>query len=237
VTESATALAAALPAAVAAALLSAGLMLFGVRPVLAGLPEPADAPADKVPYAAVAGRAFVATCSVLAAVAVGFSWTQVGAPVRPLWVVLGTVALLLAAIDARTTWLPLPLTRVAWLAMAAAVLTAGIVAALTADTGSAAAVVLRSLAGAGLSGLLYLGIWWGTRGGFGFGDVRFAPLVGAAAAAQSLSTLLWALALGSLVGGVHGLIRLARRRPGQFPYAPAMLAGAYLALAVRPLTG
>jgi leader peptidase (prepilin peptidase) / N-methyltransferase len=230
-------LAAALPAAVAAALLSAGVMLFGVRPVLTWLPEPTDAPADKVPYSAIAERAFVATCSVLAAAAVGFSWTQVDAPVRPLWVVLGTVALLLAATDARTTWLPLPLTRVAWLAMAAAVVTAGFVAALTADTGAAAAVVLRSLVGAGLSGLLYLGIWWGTRGGFGFGDVRFAPLVGAAAAAHSLPTLLWALVLGSLVGGVHGLIRLMRRRPGQFPYAPAMLAGAYLALAVRPLTG
>ena len=88
--------------------------------------------------------------------------------------------------------------------------------------------------GAAAAGALYLLIWWFTRGGFGFGDVRFALLVGAAAAGVSLPTLLWALALGSLVGGVYGIVRLARRRPGQFPYAPAMLAGAYLALAIRP---
>ena len=41
-------------------------------------------------------------------------------PVLPGWLVLATLGLLLAAIDARTTWLPLPLTRVAWVAMAAA---------------------------------------------------------------------------------------------------------------------
>ena len=69
-----------------------------------------------------------------------------------------------------------------------------------------------------------------SRGGFGFGDVRFAPLIGAAAAAHSLSLLLWALVLGSLVGAVQGLVRLARRRRAPFPYAPAMLTGAYLAL-------
>lgn len=222
---------------VAAALLCAGAMLVGTRPVLTWLPEPAGAPADKVRYAVLADWRFVLVCAALSAVAVGFAWTQVPVPVRPLWVVLGTVALLLAAVDARTTWLPLRLTQVAWLAMAAAILLGVGLAGLGGGTGPMVTVLLRAAAGATISGLLYLLIWALTRGGFGFGDVRFAPLVGSAAAADSFSTLLWALALGSLVGGLHGLIRLVRRRPGQFPYAPAMLAGAYLALAVRPFTG
>ena len=80
-----------------------------------------------------------------------------------------------------------------------------------------------------LSGLLYFGIWLVARGGFGFGDVRFAPLVGAATAAHSWSLLIWAMLLGSILGALYGVVRLARRRAGPFPYAPAMLAGAYLA--------
>ena len=42
--------------------------------------------------------------------------------------------------------------------------------------------------------------------------------------------LIWALLLGSLAGAGHGLLRLALRRTGPFPYAPSMLLGAYLAV-------
>ena len=91
--------------------------------------------------------------------------------------------------------------------------------------------------GAAVAGALYFIVWLVTRGGFGFGDVRFAPLIGAAAAACSWRLLIWALALGTLVGGVNGLVRLLARRPGAFPYAPSMLAGAYLALVVDWLGG
>jgi leader peptidase (prepilin peptidase) / N-methyltransferase len=69
-----------------------------------------------------------------------------------------------------------------------------------------------------------------TRGGFGFGDVRFAPLLGAATASHSWSLLIWGLTFGTAVGAVHGAGRLARRRVGGFPYAPSMLAGCYLAV-------
>jgi prepilin signal peptidase PulO-like enzyme (type II secretory pathway) len=34
---------------------------------------------------------------------------------------------------------------------------------------------------------------------------------------------------GSLLGAAYGGLRLLRRRTGPFPYAPALLAGAYLA--------
>ena len=83
--------------------------------------------------------------------------------------------------------------------------------------------------GAAVAGLLLFLVWFISRGGIGFGDVRFAPLVGAATASQSWSVLIWALLLGSLAGAAHGLARLALRRAGPFPYAPTMLLGAYLA--------
>lgn len=226
-----------LGSAVVAALVCAGALLLGVRPMLNRLPEPGDASADKLPYVALAGWGFALVCAGLSAVAVGVSWVLVPVAARPSWVVLGTVALVLAAVDARTTWLPLPLTRLAWLSMGVAILLGGALAASSGGTEAASAALLPPVIGAAASGALYLLIWWFTRGGFGFGDVRYAPLVGAAAASVSMPSLLWALALGSLVGGGYGIVRLVRRRPGQFPYAPAMLTGAYLALAVRPLTG
>ena len=230
--------------ALVAALLSAGVALLAVRTLLTRLPEPTDAPPDKVPYAELGGWSTAIACAVLSATAVGLAWLAVPVPARPLWVVLGTAALLLAAVDARTTWLPLRLTRVAWVLMGAAVLLGGALAGIDGGTPAAVAFLLRAGTGVLVGGALYLLIWVITRGGFGFGDVRFAPLVGAAAAAPSLSLLFWALVLGSVLGGLYGIVRLVRRRPGHFPYSPAMLGGAYLALAaatapglVRSLTG
>jgi leader peptidase (prepilin peptidase)/N-methyltransferase len=95
-----------------------------------------------------------------------------------MWVVLATLGVLLAAIDARTSWLPLRLTQIAWLAMAIAAL-------MSALLGGSVWVAARALAGAAIAGALYVLVWLISRGGFGFGDVRFAPLLGAAAAAGS----------------------------------------------------
>ena len=226
--------------AVLAATLAAAAMLVGGRPVLAALPEPApgdQGPGGKVPYVALATRTFVLICAAMSGVAVGLSWLLVPAAARPLWTVLGTVGILLAAVDARTTWLPLPLTRAAWLLMGAAGLLAGGVAGVGDGPGAALRTLLGAALGAAVAGGLYLVVWLVTRGGFGFGDVRFAPLVGAATAVPTFTMLLWALFLGSLVGGVVGIIRLVQRRPGPFPYAPAMVAGAYLALLVGPVLG
>ena len=87
-----------------------------------------------------------------------------------------------------------------------------------------------------MAGAVFGAIWLVTRGGIGFGDVRFAPLVGAATAAASWTLLAWALVLGSLTGALVGLVRLAVGRRGSFAYAPSILAGAYLAAAVAWLT-
>ena len=48
--------------------------------------------------------------------------------------------------------------------------------------------------------------------------------------------LAWALVLGSLVGALVGVVRLAVGRRGAFAYAPSILAGGYLAMLVAWVT-
>ena len=199
------------------------------RPVLRMLPEPADA-SQKLPYRALATARFALLAGVLAALLAVLSWYAVPTAALPAWLVIGTCGALLAMIDARTTWLPLRLMQASWLLMAAAV-------GLGWPLAGGWLLVTRAAGGAAIAGALYFTVWLVTRGGFGFGDVRFAPLIGAASAACSWRLLIWALALGTLAGGVNGLIRLTAKRPGAFPYAPSMLAGSYLAVVVDWLGG
>ncbi|HEY5980012.1 MAG TPA: A24 family peptidase [Microlunatus sp.] len=210
-----------------------GLAVFLTTPaILRRLPEPLvdgdDAVDGKVRYGALATRRFAAVIGVLSAAAVATPALTLSPAALPGWMVLATLGLLLAGIDAATTWLPLPLTRAAWVAMAIAVGTTGILGGWT--------PLLRGLGGFLVAGTVFGAVWLLTRGGIGFGDVRFAPLVGAATATSSWSLLAWALVLGSLAGAVVGLVRLALRRRGAFAYAPSILAGAYLAAAVTWLT-
>ncbi len=191
------------------------------RPILRRLPEPATGE-GKPRYADLATPRLVAGCTLLAGAGVILGWLTAPPAIQPLWWVLSSLGVLLTAIDALTTWLPLRLTQAAWVAMAGALL-------LSLPLGADWSTVLRAVTGAGLAGLLYFGVWLVSRGGLGFGDVRFAPLVGAATAAHSWSLLIWAMLLGSALGALYGIVRLARRRAGPFPYAPAMLLGAYLA--------
>ena len=192
-----------------------------VRPLLRRLPEPV-AGDGKPTYRDLGTTRFVLVCGVLAGVAAAISWLSVPRYAQPMWSVLAILGVLLAAIDARTSWLPLQLTRTAWLAMT-------VTAVLAASLGGGVWVVVRAAAGAAIGGGLYLLVWLLSRGGFGFGDVRFAPLLGAAAAADSWTLLWWTLLLGTVTGGLMGLLRLAQGRRDPFPYAPSMLVGAYAA--------
>ena len=203
-------------------------VLAGTRAVLVRLPEPAE-PAGKAPYRTLPTRRFVTTCTALAAVAATLVGLTLPTAAWPLWWVLCAPALVLVAVDARTTWLPLPLTRSVWVA------TAG--AAVPATVLGGPALLVRGAVGAGAAALLYLVLWRLSRGGLGFGDVRLAPVLGAAAAAAGWSTLLATLLLGSLVGAVVGVVLTLRGRPGSFAYAPSMLAGAFLACGLRALSG
>jgi leader peptidase (prepilin peptidase) / N-methyltransferase len=199
-----------------------------VRPLLRRLPVPV--PGDGKPIYRDLGTArFLLVCGALAGVAAAVSWLSVPRYAQPMWSVLAILGVLLAAIDARTSWLPLQLTRTAWLAMAVATV-------LAASLGGGVGLAVRALAGAAIAGGLYLLIWLLSHGGFGFGDVRFAPLLGGAAAADSWTLLWWTLLLGTVAGGLMGLLRLAQGRPGAFPYAPSMLVGAYAACLVTVLS-
>jgi leader peptidase (prepilin peptidase)/N-methyltransferase len=214
--------------AVAIAVMIGATSALLVRPLLRRLPVPV--PGDGKPIFRDLGTArFLLVCGALAGVAAAVSWLSVPRYAQPMWSVLAILGVLLAAIDARTSWLPLQLTRTAWLAMAVATV-------LAASLGGGVGVVVRALAGAAIAGGLYLLIWLLSDGGFGFGDVRFAPLLGGAAAADAWTLLWWTLLLGTVAGGLMGLLRLARGRPGAFPYAPSMLVGAYAACLVTVLS-
>lgn len=203
-------------------------VLLATRSVLTGLPEPAE-PEGKTPYRELPTRRFVAACTTLAAAGACLVGLSVPSATWPLWWVLCAPALVLVAVDAQTTWLPLLLTHVVWAAAAGATALAALL--------SGVHLLGRSAAGAAVAGLLYLVLWRLSRGGLGFGDVRLAPVLGAAGAAVGWSTLLATLLLGSLVGAVLGAVLALRRRPGAFAYAPSMLAGAFLACGVRALSG
>lgn len=209
-------------------LVTAVPVLLGTRPVLVRLAEPVE-PDGKAPYAGLATPRFALTCTALAAGgAVLVALTQPPAT-WPLWWVLSAPALVLVAVDARTTWLPLDLTRAVW------VMTLGAASVSTVLGG--VHLLARAGAGAGAAALLYLLLWRLSRGGLGFGDVRLAPVLGAAAAAVGWSTLLATLLLGSLAGAAVGVVLALRHRPGAFAYAPSMLAGALLACALRAFSG
>jgi leader peptidase (prepilin peptidase)/N-methyltransferase len=216
------------PLAVLLSAVVAGLAMAVVTPaVLRRLPEPAgstvgDPLEAKLPYAALATHRFVGTVAVLSAAAAALSTGLLPPQLLPGWLVLSTVGVLLAAIDARTTWLPLVLTRVAWAAMAVALGLSGLLGDWLAG--------LRGAVGFLVAGAVFWAIWRLSAGGLGFGDVRFAPLLGAATASVSWTVLAWGLVLGSLTGAAVGLVRLAARRRGSFAYAPSILVGGYLAI-------
>lgn len=92
---------------------------------------------------------------------------------------------------------------------------------------------LRALAGGGIYFALLLVVAIAARGGFGFGDVKLAALLGMIAAYLSWRTLAAALVFTGLLGGIPALVLLATRRAkrgDELPYGPAMVAGAWLAV-------
>ncbi|MCA0297073.1 MAG: A24 family peptidase [Actinobacteria bacterium] len=142
------------------------------------------------------------------------------------WAPLATIGTLLGVVDRRTSYLPL---RLNYLALALAVVGAGVAASLRASW--------QVLLWAGITGVVATGFFWviwrlsGDR--FGFGDVRLAGLIGVVTGTRSATLTVWAFLLGSVVGAVWGGVAWARRgRDGEFAYGPAMLLGPPLALVV-----
>jgi leader peptidase (prepilin peptidase)/N-methyltransferase len=118
--------------------------------------------------------------------------------------------------------------------------------------GTAIAVVLLTAGAAGdgpienipmalLAGAIYLVVMLLlsllTRGGFGMGDVKLAFLLGVFLGYPAWHYLVWGTALGFLVGSVAAIVLLVTRRRGRrdpFPFGPAMVVGAWLALPLTP---
>ena len=93
--------------------------------------------------------------------------------------------------------------------------------------------LLPALLGAlGYFGALFV-VYLVARGGFGFGDVKLAALLGAATAFQSQRTVLLAVFFTGVIGGIPAILLLISRRArggDEMPYGPPMLAGAWVAL-------
>ena len=224
-------------AAVVSAVVAAALAL-PLPHACARLPEPAPSPdlpdgePPKVPYVDLAGsstlRVWGPLVSAVAAAALGarLGWSNdllVVVPVVPVGVVL-------AYIDWRTRLLPrllvLPATGVA------------VVAGLLgwAVTGEADDLVRAGIGMAATFGLYWL-LWWVHASGMGFGDVRLSALLGFALGHVGWSELAVGVYLPFLLLGLPGLVLALVRRDrtllkAAFPFGPAMLVGAWVAVLV-----
>lgn len=193
-------------------------------PVLRRLPggTAVDLSGDVAPdYPALATRGFALACGGLAAAASLTALALAPAPWLPLWLVWSTAFAGLVSIDARTTWLPLRLTRAVWGLGLGAV---GLAFLPLPGAAAAPADLVRVLLGALASGLFYL-VLWRTGRGLGFGDVRISPLIGALGASVSWTGWWVALVAGSLLGALWGIARSLTGRRGPFAYGPWMWLG------------
>ncbi|MGD7790213.1 prepilin peptidase [Propionibacteriaceae bacterium Y1700] len=216
------------PLSVVAAAVAVGvLMALITRPALRGLPEPPASELDdgetKVAYADLGTWLFRGLTG--AAAAAGVIIIGLRAPVEtwPVWVGLTTVGVLLAAIDAATTWLPLRLTHLLWWLTLIGVLVMTVIN------------VARTLeaAACGLAMWLFFGaVWLISRGALGFGDVRLAPVLGVATGAIGWEVAATGLLAGCLIGALWGVLQLIRRRGRHFAYAPSLVIGSYLAVLI-----
>lgn len=193
------------------------------------LPEPpAGVDGIHAHYGRLSGAPFAMASALLGAGA-GATLSQLPDGLWPVGLGFAGPGAALALTDLRTTFLPLPVTRLCW---ALSAIGLGITLAQVADP---AALTLRvALAALATTALLWL--FW-RLGGLGFGDVRLAPMVALVPATVSLDCWYRALLLGSLAGALGGLaVALWRRRHPSplgttFAYGPALWLGPWLALA------
>lgn len=158
-------------------------------------------------------------CAVLAA--------ATGArPELLVWLLLAPIAVLLAAVDFAVHRLPdvvvLPLTASALAGLGGAALLPG------AD-GSWRTALLGSLT----LGACYLVVFLINPRGFGFGDVKLAPALGAVLGWYGWGILLIGTFAGYLFGALFGASLILARRAGRkttIPFGPFLLAGAFVGI-------
>jgi len=196
--------------------------------VVPRLPEPPDgAELGKLPYAHLTTPRRLAGLAAMTVLAQAALWF-VPPEQRPLWLVYSSAVATLVWVDGCTTWLP---ARLSWLVTGELAVAAGVAVLLAVDRPQ---LLARLLVGAAAACLLWWGFYRLSRGGFGFGDVRLAPLTGAMGATLGMTGWFAALLAGSAMAAVWGLIS-ARRHPAPgtvkgFAYGPWLWAGPYVAL-------
>ena len=204
--------------------LLAACLALGTPALLRALPAPIGEP-EMDPYRRLATPATVIVVFVAVALA-GTLVVLIIPTVAPVWLGLAGPGVLAAVIDARTGYLPKRLAQAAWLLTAAGLLAAS--GWLGVDA------LVRAALGALAAGTLFW-VFWRFGGGFGFGDVRLAPVIGAASAVVGWPLLAGALIVGGLLGVAWGVAWRASGRGRAFPYGPALVAGPFLALATSAL--
>ena len=147
----------------------------------------------------------------------------------PAYLLFAWLAVALMWIDADVHRLPDGLVLPAYPALLA------LVAVATAGTGQLAPLV-RALACMAAVFALYFVMAWVSPSSLGFGDVKLSGLIGLVLGWLSVPMVVLGLLAGFLVGGVVALVMLLGRRVGlrsHIAYGPAMLVGAFVALALE----
>lgn len=167
------------------------------------------------------GEAGTAVLFALTAALIGPSW------VLPAFLWFAAVVEVLVIIDLAHKRIP---NRILYpgTAVALVLLAAGAVA-----EGEASALLRGLAGGAGYFGLLLL-VAIVARGGFGFGDVKLAFLLGLFAAYRSWESLFVSVVMAFLVGGLISIVLLVARRAGRrdaIPFGPALAVGVAIGIA------
>lgn len=169
--------------------------------------------------------------AVVALLVVGTFLSYQGSWLVGLLVPFAGVSVVIAAIDIR--WRVIP-NRLVLPAAVGAIALAFLTGLADADPARALGAVLGSAA----LFVVYLVPALIVPSAMGFGDVKLALLVGAVLGALGVQAWVAGALAGFVVGAVIGLVGLATRRVtlrSRLPFAPAMLAGAWLVILLAPL--
>ena len=177
----------------------------------------AACPCGRFPWATVAGSA--AAAGLLAA-------TVGGRAVLPVLLVATVVGAVLTHVDARCHRLPDPVVGVLAASVAVPLTAGAIVAGEPAPAG-------RAVLAAALVGVAYLGIALLPGDGLGLGDVKLAAVLAFVLGFLGWPAVVAGTVLPHLINGPVALVLLLTgrvRRRSAWPFGPALLAGALLAV-------
>jgi leader peptidase (prepilin peptidase) / N-methyltransferase len=160
------------------------------------------------------------------------AWTVGFTLILPLWLYLAAAGTALFLIDIDCHRLP---DAIVWPSWVVTLVCLGAAALFTTGGGD-------HLAHAGLGALTFGGVYavifYGTLGrGMGFGDVKLAPVLGAALGWFGWGAILVGLMGGFIIGGVVGLgliVSGSHGRKSSIPYGPFMLVGTLVGLLFGP---